>query len=170
MIVGKRKPICCKLSPRKRPFLKKPVLGGPFLLYRLDVLAFSTIDNVKVRQSVQVNTANKSHRSLATRTLHLDRTILRFGRFHLSQCSALPARRIPKKVSGTGQMPWTLNSVPVGFTMKLNSACAVDAQSCSRVIAFSERAAWQRRLPPLGSVMADVILGVQRLQHHGRCS
>jgi len=111
---------------RDQPSLLTPLeSGGPLFLHRLDVLAFFTVENVNVRQSVQVNTANKSHRSLATRTSHLDRTILRFGRFHLPQCSALPARRIPKKVSATGQMPWTLNSVPVGFPMKLNSARAL---------------------------------------------
>jgi hypothetical protein len=74
---------------------------------------------------IKVNVSDKWHRPIAMRTLYIGRTLLCFGRFHLSQCSALPARRIPKKVSGTGQMPWTLNSVPVGFPMKLKSARAL---------------------------------------------
>jgi hypothetical protein len=36
------------------------------------LLAFSTIENVNVRQSVYVNAANKPHRSFAMRTLHFD--------------------------------------------------------------------------------------------------
>src|SRR5580700_6842038 len=43
---------------RDQPSLLTPLeSGGPLFLHRLDVLAFFTVENVNVRQSVQVNTA-----------------------------------------------------------------------------------------------------------------
>jgi hypothetical protein len=109
-------------TPNGRPVRQPPwlpqllcvaLLKPPILLHGLYVLASITIVKVNVRQPVKINVSDKWHCPIAMRTLYIGRTLLCFGRFHLSQCSALPARRMPTKTVPAR----TTQPRAVGFTM-----------------------------------------------------
>ena len=123
--------IVCGSRPWSPQLSSGALLKPPILLHGLDVLASIAIVKMNVRQPVKVNVSDKWHRPIAT-CGHCTsrRTLLCFGGiWHLPQCSALPGPRNAYKKRRVRVFP------PLGELDYL----------------FVQKAAWQRRLPTLGS-------------------